>query len=148
MRWPGRIAAGTSDGSLVRITDIAPTVADMLGAALPERIDGRSLRAALEGGELPPSVALIENMHFAEERLGLRTPTHKYVRWEIGKEEVYDLRSDPAEQVDLAGNGEVLAPLRAMVDELVSAARPEASSKPVAPSGATVEALRALGYVK
>lgn len=146
MRWPGRITAGTTVGSLVRITDIAPTVIEATGGTIPQKLDGFSLRQMLRGGAVPERVAFIENMHFAEERLGLRTPTHKYVRWENGKEEVYDLRRDPGERVDLAGDDAVIAPLRAMSDQFAAASEPNRDSKTVSPTGATREALRALGY--
>ena len=34
-------------------------------------------------------------MLFAEERVGVRTADRKYVLWENGKEEAYDLGADP-----------------------------------------------------
>ena len=99
---------------------------------------------ALPEGQLQHILRFIES---GKPIVGLRTSTHKYVRWETGKEEVYDLRSDPGERVDLAGNGSTIAPLRAMMDGF-EATRGDRSTAPVRPSGATREALRALGYVR
>lgn len=147
LRWPGRVPAGKEVESLAGLIDIAPTVIDLLGWPPPAGLDGRSLREDLGGETASPAPILIESMHFAEERVGLRTPTHKYVRWADGKEEAYDLIADPRELVDLAGVDEVIEPLRATMRELDRADTPPGQAIPVHPSGATREALRALGYV-
>jgi arylsulfatase len=51
-RWPGRVPAGRVRNEPVMAIDLLPTMADLLGAALPERkLDGSSFRALLLGEE-------------------------------------------------------------------------------------------------
>jgi arylsulfatase A-like enzyme len=147
LRWPTHLPAGQRVRALVRIVDVAPTVAELLTLPRPPHFDGASLVPLLDGHEALPREALVENLLFADERVGLRTHTHKYVHWDIGKEEVYDLVDDPGEQRDLAGVDTVLLPLRqrfARVDDAV----PVASTTGTAPvlDATAIEALRALGY--
>jgi arylsulfatase len=148
LRWPDHLNAGTRVGAVVRIVDVAPTILDLLAVARPPRLDGASVLPLLRGEELEPRVALTENLLFAEERVGLRTPTYTYVRWENGKEELYDLTKDPGEIRDLAGSG---APLD-IVHRLYAALAPEEPAVPPRSGqppfdGGTEAALRALGYV-
>jgi len=86
-------------------------------------------------------------MLLGEERVGVRTTHHKYVRWEDGREEAYDLAADPQERRDLAGIDDILNPLRqlsAQVDVGVKVPFPTTQSSP---DRRTLEALRSLGYV-
>jgi uncharacterized sulfatase len=103
MRRPGHLATGRRVEEQVRIVDAAPTVLDLLSLPVPPGLDGQSLLPILQGKENAPRIAFAENMLFAEERTALRTQNHKYVRWADGREEVYDLASDPAERVNLDG---------------------------------------------
>jgi len=148
MRWPGHLPAGEKVDTLVRITDVAPTVLDLLGLPAAPRCDGETLLPALQGPQMVDRVALTENMLFSEERVGLRTRGYKYVRWENGKEEVYDLRADPKEQRDLAGSSAILNGLREEYASLNSQAPEVPSQSPERPTGdGTAEALRQLGYL-
>jgi arylsulfatase A-like enzyme len=146
MRWPGHLPEARRVDSVVRMIDVVPTVLDLLGLAPPPAADGSSALAAVRGEEAEPRVALIENLLFAEERTGIRTADRKYVRWETGKEEAYDLAADPRELRDLAGVETTLAPLRALHADLASnLARPTVA--PTAPP-TNAAGLRALGYVE
>lgn len=50
MRWPGRVPAGAVNNSFAMTIDLLPTVAGLVGAALPERpIDGRDVWPLLSG---------------------------------------------------------------------------------------------------
>ena len=50
MRWPGNIPAGTECNQIASTIDILPTLAEITGAALPEKkIDGVSILSLLEG---------------------------------------------------------------------------------------------------
>jgi len=90
-------------------------------------------------------VAPVSVLLFADNKTGMRNATTKYVRWSNGKEELYDLQSDPREQRDMAGSEELVAPQR----ELLTHRREQnaGSAAPVAAAdGATQERLRVLGY--
>ena len=93
---------GAAVDAVVRITDVPATVLDLLGLPVPTGTDGTTALPLLRGEEPDDRVALVENMLFAEERTGVRTRDRKCVRWENGKEELYDLAADPGERRDLA----------------------------------------------
>jgi arylsulfatase A-like enzyme len=144
-RWPRGLPAGGRVESVTSLLDVAPTIADLIGAAIPAAVDGRSLTPLLRGDPLPERPAVIENMLFAEERIGVRTATHKLVRWADGREELYDLRSDPGERgaaAELAlvsGLGEL-----AEVPTFFLAT----GGDPARDDPAAAHALRALGYLR
>ena len=147
MRWTGHVAAGMRIDPVVRLTDVAPTLLDLVGIPVPPDRDGETLLPLLRGEPAPPRVALTENMLLAEERIGMRTADRKYVRWEDGKEEVYDLDSDPYERVDLAGVAGVVSPLRQLYAGVTGErAASEVRTRDLPVDSATAEKLRALGY--
>jgi arylsulfatase A-like enzyme len=148
MRWPKRLPEKAVSEALVRTVDIAPTVLDLL--ALPVgSTDGATLVPVLRGDEASQRVAVVENLLFAEERVGVRTIDREYVRWENGKEEVYDLARDPLELHDLAGRAAYARPLRqlyARVERDLSGASLVTAHPSVGPRRDA--ALRAFGYVQ
>jgi arylsulfatase A-like enzyme len=44
MRWPGALPAGRAVEETVQLLDVAPTILDLAGLAIPERMQGQSLR--------------------------------------------------------------------------------------------------------
>jgi arylsulfatase A-like enzyme/cytochrome c biogenesis protein CcdA len=142
LRWPGHLLAGARVSQVVRIVDVLPTALELLGLPLPPSLDGQSLMPVLRGDEPAGRVALVENMLFSEERTGLRTATRKYVRWADGKEEVYDLVSDPGERRDLAGVDGEIEPLRALF-----AAQRRQQPVTARLGAGPAELLRQLGYL-
>lgn len=62
MRVPGA-TAGLSVSELVRTVDIAPTLLDYGGLAIPENTSGRTLRPLLEGGSDGPRIAFAEQIN-------------------------------------------------------------------------------------
>ena len=149
MRWPGHLPAGTVVGAVTRTTDIAPTVLELLGIPASQPFDGLTLLPLLRGEETAARVALVENLLFADARVGLRTPDGKYVRWDTGKEEAYDLAADPREQRDLAGVPPVLGPLRELHAQVEPGLAERSLAASAVPSrGSSSAALRILGYVQ
>jgi arylsulfatase A-like enzyme len=51
VRWPGRIEAGTVNGELVCLTDLAPTVLSLAGVKIPAYVQGRALLGEQRGAE-------------------------------------------------------------------------------------------------
>jgi arylsulfatase A-like enzyme len=121
--------AGLSVHDPVSLRDLPATVVDLMGLSDGRPFPGRSLAAGWKGGSdrtfaQPISPALAEQ---AEEsvlqaptnngnaqprfRMSLVAAGHHYIRDGIGKEKLFDLRTDPYEQVDLLslsdGNREV-----------------------------------------
>lgn len=118
LRWPGRTAEGRVSHDLVGLTDLLPTV-----------IQGAKLDYLPEAGPLPEESLLFEEGGGLASRrdgyvidygwgrtrwLAVRTQTHLYALWAAGgREELYDLRTDPEQRHDLiATEPELAARLR------------------------------------
>ena len=96
VRGPG-VPAGSKTEKLALNTDFAPTFADLAGTSFPA--DGRSLAPLLggtEGSSWRTSV-LLERLPTQRGYQAVRTETHKYVEYNNGEKELYDLRVDPYE---------------------------------------------------
>ena len=148
---------------LVRTVDILPTVLEAIGAPLPGRLDGTTLLPAIGGelveldwayGESGRSFMGVD----PERHLPGVEGKHRMIRtadWKLvykpaadgGRYTLFDLSSDPAEQVDVAaGSPGVLAPLRRRLDAVVVAEKRDPHDQPLSP--AEVERLHELGYVQ
>jgi len=98
VRGPG-IAPGSTVEKLTLNSDFAPTFADLSGADF--RADGRSLAPLLRGKDPPwRSAVLLEKLGEGSFE-GIRTETHKYVEYDTGRKELYDLQNDPYEMESL-----------------------------------------------
>ena len=132
VRGPG-IAPGSTVEKLTLNTDFAPTFADLAGADF--LADGRSL-APLLRGEDPPwrSAVLLEKLGRGAFE-GIRTETHKYVEYDNGKKELYDLEADPYELESLHERGapSLLEDLKAQLDALRSCSEEECRGAEDAP---------------
>ena len=144
---PGRIAAA-GRAAQVRLVDIAPTVLDLLGLPALGGVDGISLAPLLRGRPLEVRAAVIEThlpwIFFGWSPLtGLRGGGWKYI--DAPKPELYDLGADPRELANVIAKHPARA--RAM-RAAMAAALPEVSAAAAGDiDPATVEALRALGYI-
>ncbi len=108
VRGPG-IAAGQTVSTVVGNVDLAPTILELTGAQALMREDGESLVPLLRD---PSSTfarpgLLIEsgkNDNDSPVYSGIRTTRYKYVEYESGEKELYDLRRDPGELRNRAGD--------------------------------------------
>lgn len=108
--WSGTYRRGLRSEALVELIDLAPTVLEAAGMAVPPQIQGRSLHALLSGGSDPHQhrSCVVSEYHDA---LDLPNASHgsmyfdgKYklsVYHGTGIGELYDLTSDPEEFHDL-----------------------------------------------
>ncbi|PWH16249.1 MAG: sulfatase [Anaerolineae bacterium] len=110
VRGPG-IPPGTVISELSVNVDLAPTFLELAGAKAPYFLDGRSLVPLLFVPAQPVqnwrTAVLIESGEFAKQTdvlawRGVRTATFKYVEYENGEREFYDLVNDPYEMQNLA----------------------------------------------
>lgn len=102
VRLPG--LAHRVEPALVSAVDLAPTILDLAGVRADGPLDGASLVPLLRGGPPPPQEVFLE---FAgDPRVpawrALRRPGWMYVELATGERELYDLRRDPFELVNLA----------------------------------------------
>ncbi|MBN1345277.1 MAG: sulfatase-like hydrolase/transferase [Phycisphaerae bacterium] len=94
---PGVLPAGLVVDRQVGLIDLAPTVLDLLGVAVPAKMDGRSLVRAWQAS---PRELYIESLgpklqHAWAPLMGLRTNAAKFIL--APRPELYDLRIDPNE---------------------------------------------------
>ena len=130
MRGPG-IPAGETRAQLVSNLDVVATIVDLAHAHPDLPLDGRSLVPLFGNADAPWRGALLFESpvnRFEPVRnryAGVRTPTRKYVKYDGGFEELFDLAADPHELKNEADNpvyaGD-LATLRALQDKLKSCA--------------------------
>jgi arylsulfatase A-like enzyme len=144
---PG-IAPGSTD-ALASKTDIAPTLAELGGTSLPWA-DGQSLVPVLEGGTASDPGGAGDGAAVStdgaplgrSEHLevmpgssgykgweGLRTPEHRFLRWDDGHRELYDLAADPWQRRDLSrAQPDVALAMEARLDELLTASAAEGAA--------------------
>ncbi len=155
-RLPGKASAGRRVREAVSHVDIVPTILDLTGQSIPDRVQGRSLVGALAGEELgedePEPVVYAESfyplLHYGWSALrALRSESFKYI--EAPAPELFDLASDPAESENLypgsGGVGRSMA--RQLLDLGVQLEQGAASSAAADLDEQTLAQLRALGYV-
>lgn len=106
---PGRVAAGAVCETPVSSVDLLPTFLSGAGAPPSDRvIDGACLGSLLEGGEEMAREALFWHYpHYGNQGgtpgSSVRVGDHKLIEFfEDGRRELYDLRTDPSEDRDLA----------------------------------------------
>jgi arylsulfatase A-like enzyme len=108
----------------VKLVDVAPTLLDLTGAPIPAAIRGRSLLPAIDGKPLPPAPVFAELMPataWPHQASMMVDGEHKIIhrisdrRWEL-----YDLRRDPGEKVNLADHPASAAVLARLKQKLVA----------------------------
>jgi choline-sulfatase len=133
----------------VRTTDILPTALDVVGASVPQRLDGESLKPYFGGTDTLSRIAFGETdypLRFGWAPLrSVRMEGRKFI--EAPRPELYDLHTDPAE---LDNKYEPWNPQvqksRELLAELRATAPPLEPSKGVVGQG-TIDELKALGYL-
>jgi arylsulfatase A-like enzyme len=99
---PGRFDAGRVFDGPVSAIDIGPTLAELCGAEINEKHQGRSLLEVLEhperADERPPVMTWQAGNH------SVRRGTWRYTRYRTGEAELYDHRTDPQEFTNLVGD--------------------------------------------
>ncbi len=135
--------------------DIPATILDLAGVEIPETYHGKSLMPLVSGKEksMKRDTILIEHLWEFENippSEGLRTAEWKYMRYinDKSSEELYNLKADPKEIINLAGKPEykkTLLQFRKKNDEL---AKKYADPYSGVPSGLTVEYIRDPRFTK
>ena len=142
VRAPGLAPRRVAD--VVRLTDVMPTILDLLRLPVPE-LDGTSLVDALRGRSLPEFEAYAESLypqrHGWAPLFSLRGDRFKFI--DAPQPELYDLRVDPFEQRNiLAERQEIAVPLQRRLRAQVR----RESAKDATVDGDLRARLAALGY--
>lgn len=105
VRWPGKIEPGSINNAMVSNLDFAATFLDLAGVAVPDDIQGRSLKP-LFLGETPEDWRTSHyyqyyeypGYHCVERHYGVRTERYKLIHFYTRDEwELFDLETDPME---------------------------------------------------
>jgi arylsulfatase A-like enzyme len=146
----------------VRLIDVIPTIAELLGAQIDAPINGRSLVPILTGNEKAHRVAMSGENNWGASRISLRDGRYKYVATvspgtedassaalAVPSTQLYDLRSDPGEDVNLVGEKPRLA--RTMANALArwynGLGEPRVEATPEVLDEKLMRRLQALGYL-
>ncbi|MED5463191.1 MAG: sulfatase [Myxococcota bacterium] len=156
--FPGAGHQGVQINEVVELVDVLPTVLEYLELPPPVGIRGRSLWPLIRGDVSDERIALSE--HAGKNLVALRSRRYKYIRhlktkslqpsypFRRGREELYDLRSDPSELRNLIR--ERPAVLKQFQEEL-RARRGERLDLGVGDSelsAETIAVLKSLGYIR
>lgn len=110
MRVPGS-KPGTSS-SIVELVDLFPTACEATGLPIPQGVEGKSLLSVLEN---PKATVKEAAFSFVGKGTSMRTSNWAYMKYGDGSEELYDMKKDPKQFVNLAQStehAEVLQSLR------------------------------------
>lgn len=136
---PG-IPAGVEVKAMTSTIDLAPTIANLLGAQTPDWVDGRDLTPLLQNPEGTPWRTGVLTESLTATRPGdpdysdfeapayqaLRTEDYLYVSYGTKGTALYDLRSDPSEMDNIIASADpaVVMQLAAQLDALSACAGP------------------------
>lgn len=136
--WPGRFSGEKSTDALVEFVDIYPTFSELASLPIQPRLEGTSMVPLLENPDLPWKKAAFSQFPrgFMGRIMGhsIRTDRFRYVEWKqwiggkIVSEELYDHKTDPDENINIASrpeNHELVSRLSKMLRQGWKKAKPE-----------------------
>ena len=106
IKWNGKVVENTKSDHMSAFWDFLPTMAEIIGAEIPENIDGISFLPELTScGEQKKHDYLYWEFHENNGRQAIRQGDWKAVKYDVhndGKIELYNIKDDVAEEVDVA----------------------------------------------
>jgi len=121
MRWPGKIPAGTTSNAMLMTIDLFPTLAKLIGGAMPEhKIDGLDVGPILFGAEPNEARNPHDFYYFYYENNELQAVTTGDGRWKLQLPHKYrSLAGKPAGKDGLPGKYESIPILEPELYDLV-----------------------------
>lgn len=110
MRYPGVIKPGTVNNNFVLNMDIAPTMLEAAGVAIPNDMQGESMLPLLKkpgkGRDVLYYHYYENGEHAVSPQFGIKTKRYKLIRFykRVNSWELFDLQKDPNEMHNLYGN--------------------------------------------
>jgi len=101
LRIPGLTEAGTTRSQFASLLDLLPTFCDACGITPPPGLDGKSLLPTLTDDAPLRDEVFSEFYDYGVAERMIRTERWKYVHSEGDRHQLYDLESDPQEDVNL-----------------------------------------------
>jgi len=146
IKLAGSAGAGRRVDAMVGLVDVAPTLLELVGAEAPEGTDGESFSSLLLDPESPAPMRTI----FSEYKtiISVRTDDWKYISRPRYPPELYDLKADPGERVNVLERYPEVAERLSLAAKAAAAKRDaRRPNEKVELDRETVEALRELGYL-
>ena len=109
---------------IVSLNDLYPTISQLAGVAIPRTVVGESLLPLLNAADAT-EVHEAVLMTYQTGNHSLRTPSHRYSRYQDGAIELYDMTDDPSQLSNLAakspnaGLADVQTTLAELLDQFV-----------------------------
>jgi len=100
VRWPGKVPSGKINSETIFTgVDLLPTIANLVGAQIPQNLDGENLVAALAGESIKRS-----EPHYWNDRPGWTTVRDKQWKAHLqkGKIRLFNILQDPSESNNLS----------------------------------------------
>lgn len=173
LKPPGPFTEGKRIYQLVSILDVVPTVLDVLGISLQGEFDGQSLLPLIRGKESRSTIySMIKIDSYPEQRYALRTDGYKYIytpnceripgrkkllshprsarfRGLLKKEELFDVKKDPQECINIAEkNPELAVQFKEQIDRIIDNFKKKETVRKVGIQRELRERLKALGYIE
>jgi arylsulfatase A-like enzyme len=167
IRYPGRFRAGALDERLVQLTDLLPTLVDIVdpeAAALLPQVSGRSLLSPDDRGfavaeyqrpdsyldRFPERFPDFDTAPYRRDLVSLAAGPLKLIDGSDGRRELYDVARDPGEAEDLAARDSAHVADLARVLGHFRAGLGRRGGDAAAPAldAETREELRSLGYIQ
>lgn len=111
IRWPGCLERNSVRDCVVNTVDVMPTLLSLMGLPVPEEVEGCDLSRAVKGledwdeGALMMCTGPTAAWGEGQEWRAFRTRRYKYAVYKSdGKEFLFDLKNDPYEMENLAGD--------------------------------------------
>jgi len=129
IKYPERIRPGVVLPQMALNVDIAPTILDLAGAPIPDRMDGKSLKPLLTGQHADWREDFLyeyyeyPGAHSGRMNRGIRTEKWKFIHYfeEPQEFELYDIQNDPQEMNNLIHDPSfrsIIQTLRKRLEEL------------------------------
>jgi arylsulfatase A-like enzyme len=136
--------------------DIFPTITNLIGCSIKEKIHGQNLLPFPQKSGDDESAIYLHTIPYEktspEDKVGIRTPKYKYFRAEIdkGKEiNLYDLENDPQENNNIASeNPEIVKSMEEILEKLTKNVTVDAPEKLTENQEKIIEKqLKEMGYI-
>ncbi|MCI0416487.1 sulfatase-like hydrolase/transferase [bacterium] len=150
LSWPGHLQSRVVEEQVQSI-DILPTIADLLGFKTDGSVQGKTMRALLEGRETDTPPAYLESLtpklyYSWSELTSLRTNDWKYI--EAPDPELYNLKDDPEELRNLiAESPDQARQMREQLMKLIAIGQKAQDKQAESLDAERLEQLASLGYI-